>query len=208
MLDGVMRPLIEKPLTQLARGISSLGLSANSITLLGLVIGLACAVSIAVGLDAMALAFLGLNRLADGLDGPIARISGATDRGGYLDIVLDFVFYGAVPLAFVLRDPDANAIAGSVLLFAFYVNGASFLAFAALAAKRGLESTRAGSKSIYFSAGLVEGTETIIFFVLMLLFPAWFPALAFIFAGVTLLTAFGRIILAWTTFAEDIAQMP
>jgi phosphatidylglycerophosphate synthase len=201
MLDGVIRPLIEKPLTQLARGVASSGISANSVTLAGLVIGLACAAAIAVGHDTIALAFLIINRVADGLDGALARIRGATDRGGYLDIVLDFAFYGAVPLAFVLRDPALNGVAGGVLLFAFYVNGASFLAFAAMAAKRSLETKCRGLKSIYFSAGLIEGTETILCFVLMLLFPDWFAALALIFAGLTLLTALGRIILAWTTFA-------
>jgi phosphatidylglycerophosphate synthase len=201
MLDGVIRPLIEKPLTQLARGVASSGISANSVTLAGLVIGLACAAAIVAGHDTAALLLLVLNRIADGLDGALARIRGPTDPGGYLDIVLDFVFYGAVPLAFVLRDPALNAVPGAVLLFAFYVNGASFLAFAALAAKRGLETSSHGPKAIYFSAGLIEGTETILCFVLMVLFPAWFAPLAFIFAGLTLLTALGRIILAWTTFA-------
>lgn len=201
MLDGRMRAVIERPLARAAQGFDGWGVSANAVTLAGFVIGLACAGALVAGHDGAALLFLALNRLADGLDGALARIRGATDRGGYLDIVLDFAFYGAVPLAFVLRDPALNGVAGALLLFAFYVNGASFLAFAALAAKRGLETSSRGSKSIYFSAGLIEGTETILCFVLMLLFPAWFPALALIFAGLTLLTALGRIILAWTTFA-------
>jgi phosphatidylglycerophosphate synthase len=201
MLDGMIRPLIEKPLAMTAQGLGHLGVSANAVTLAGLVIGLACAAAIAAGQDGAALLLLVLNRIADGLDGALARIRGATDRGGYLDIVLDFAFYGAVPLAFVLRDPALNGVAGAVLLFAFYVNGASFLAFAALAARRGLETSSQGPKSIYFSAGLVEGTETILCFVLMVLLPAWFAPLALLFAGLTLLTALGRIILAWTTFA-------
>lgn len=196
-----MRAIIDTPLTAMAHALAPAGLGANAVTLAGLVLGLACAGVIIAGLDGLALALLAANRIADGLDGAIARTTAATDRGGYLDIVLDFVFYGAVPLAFVLRDPALNGVAGAVLLFAFYVNGASFLAFAALAAKRGLETSSRGSKSIYFSAGLVEGTETILCFALMILFPAWFPVLALVFAGLTLLTALGRIALAWTTFA-------
>lgn len=196
-----MRAVIERPLARVAQGLGGWGVSANAVTLAGFVMGLACAGSIVAGHDEAALLLLALNRLADGLDGALARIRGATDRGGYLDIVLDFAFYGAVPLAFVLRDPALNGVAGAVLLFTFYINGASFLAFAALAAKRGLETASRGSKSIYFSAGLIEGTETIFCLVLMLLFPAWFPAIALIFAWLTLLTALGRVILAWTTFA-------
>jgi phosphatidylglycerophosphate synthase len=201
MLDGRMRAVIDAPLTAMARALAPLGISANVVTFAGLVLGLACAGAIVAGSDVLALALLAANRIADGLDGAIARTTAATDRGGYLDIVLDFAFYGAVPLAFVLRDPALNGVAGAVLLFAFYVNGASFLAFAALAAKRHLETSSRGPKAIYFSAGLVEGTETIVCFALMLLFPVWFAPLALIFAGLTLLTALGRIILAWTTFA-------
>jgi phosphatidylglycerophosphate synthase len=112
------------------------------------------------------------NRAADGLDGAVARATQRTDRGGFLDIVCDFAFYGAIPLAFAVRDPAANALPATALLFAFYVNGASFLAFAAVAAKRGVESQAWGEKSIYFTAGLAEGTETILFFAAMILVPA------------------------------------
>ncbi len=77
-----------------------------------------------------------LSRLCDGLDGAVARHTQKTDRGGFLDIVLDFAFYGVIPLGFVVAEPAQNAVAGAVLLFAFYVNGASFLAYAIMAEKR------------------------------------------------------------------------
>jgi phosphatidylglycerophosphate synthase len=206
MLDGRMRPLIDRPLKRIAAACAGLPLSANAVTLIGLGFGLGCALAIVWGMDGLALLLLAANRFADGLDGAIARRDGPGDRardlGGYLDIVLDFVFYGIVPLAFVLRLPEANAVAGATLLFAFYVNGASFLAFAVLAAKRRLETTAQGLKSIYFSAGLVEGTETILCFALMILFPAFFTPIAFVFAGLTLATALGRVLLAWRTFGD------
>ncbi|MCC2113690.1 MAG: CDP-alcohol phosphatidyltransferase family protein, partial [Hyphomicrobiales bacterium] len=135
-----------------------------------------------------------------GLDGAVARATTKTDRGGYLDIVFDFIFYGAVPLGFVLADPAANAIAGAVLLFVFYANGASFLAFAIMAAKHGLENTRQGAKSLYFTGGLAEGTETIAVFLAMCLFPTAFPWLAYGFATITVVTTVSRILLAWQTF--------
>ena len=138
-------------------------------------------------------------RLADGLDGAIARAGQKTDFGGYLDIEADFLFYGAIPLAFALRDP-ANAVAASFLLLSFYANGASFLGYAILAEKRGMQTDTRGQKSLYFTAGLLEGSETIGFFVAICLFPGLFPVLAWVFGGLCLLTMLARVALARRVF--------
>lgn len=140
------------------------------------------------------------SRLCDGLDGAVARASVKTDRGGFLDIVLDFAFYGAIPLAFAIAEPEKNALAAAVLLFAFYANGASFLGYAVMAEKRKLVSEARGSKSLYFTTGLAEATETIIVFVLFCLFPSAFPLIAYVFAAMTLVTTGARIVLALRTF--------
>jgi phosphatidylglycerophosphate synthase len=158
---------------------------------------------VAAKLDALAVALIVANRALDGLDGAVARATERTDRGGLLDIVFDFVFYGGIPLAFALRDPALNAAPAAVLLFAFYVNGASFLAFAAVAAKRRLENVLFADKSIYFTAGLAEGTETILFFLAMALFPAAFLILAYAFAGLTLMSAVARVVVAWHAFRDN-----
>ena len=109
-----------------------------------------------------------------GIGGAVARARGKTDFGGYLDIVCDFTFDGAVPLAFVLLDAAANGTAGAFLLFSFYVNAATFLGYAILAEKQGLETRSRGEKSLYFTAGLMEGTETIVVFVFLALWPGLF----------------------------------
>jgi phosphatidylglycerophosphate synthase len=140
------------------------------------------------------------SRLADGLDGAVARVRGKTDFGGYLDIAADFAFYGAIPLAFVLRDPAANGLAGAFLLFSFYVNGATFLGFAVLAAKRGMETTTRGEKSLYFTAGLLEGTETILFLLVLAVWPGMFVPGAWVFGTLCLVTAGARVALAARTF--------
>jgi phosphatidylglycerophosphate synthase len=202
MLDAAIRRIIDPPLDRLGRRAAALGLRADIVTILGLGLGLACAGAIAFGLDLLAGLLLALNRFCDGLDGALARATRRTDRGGFLDIVFDFAFYGAVPAAFALRDPDANALPAAILLFAFYVNGASFLALAAMAAKRGLESRIHGLKSIYFTAGLAEGTETILAFAAMILWPGLFPVLAYLFAGLTLMSALARVSLAWRVLAD------
>ena len=127
------------------------------------------------------------SRIGDGLDGAVAKIAGKTDLGGYLDIVLDFVFYGAIPLGFVLADPAANATAGAVLLLSFYVNGASFLAYAAIAEKRKLATTVRGPKSLFFTTGLAEATETIVVFWPSACCRSGLPAIAYAFAAADLL---------------------
>jgi phosphatidylglycerophosphate synthase len=202
MLDGLVRRLIDPPLDRAGEALARWKVPADLLTLLGFVTGLLAAAAIALEHDRMALVLLVPSRVLDGLDGATARASTRTDRGGFVDIVFDFAFYGAIPLAFAVRDPGTNALAAAVLLFSFYVNGASFLAFAAVAARRGLESDIRGVKSIYFTAGLAEGTETILVIVLMVLLPAWFPILAYGFAGVTLMSVVARVTLAWRVFAD------
>ena len=202
MLDGWARQKLDPLLDRLAAGLSAAGASANAVTIAGAVIGLLAAASIGAGMFPLAIALILLSRLSDGLDGAIARIRGKTDFGGYLDIVLDFLFYGAIPLAFIIYDPSANAVAGATLILSFYVNGASFLAYAVMAEKRALESRARGEKSLFFTTGLAEATETIAVFVAMCLVPAWFAVLAWLFAAICFYTAVSRIVLASRTFVD------
>lgn len=200
MLDSLARRLIDPPLEALARPLARAGLGADAVTLAGLLASLACAGLVAFGQTGAALAALVLSRLADGLDGALARLTRKSDRGGYIDIIFDFALYGAVPLGFASLDPQANALAAAALLFSFYLNGAAFLAHAAIAARRGLTTRAQGEKSFYYVAGLAEGTETIAVFVAMLLWPQHFAALAFAFAALCLASAAGRVALAWREF--------
>ncbi len=200
MLDGLLRRMIDPALARLGRHLVAAGVQADQVTVASLVLGLACAGAIVFGQDLAALALLAAGRLADGLDGAVARVRGPTDRGGFLDITFDFIFYGSVPLAFALRDPVANALPAAVLLAAFYANGASFLAFAALAAKRGLSTEARGVKSLYFTVGLMEGSETIAFFAAFILAPSWFPALALLFALLCFVTCLSRLMLGIRVF--------
>ena len=202
MLDGWAKARIDPHLESVARRLADAGISANQVTLAGFVVGLTAAVAIAMGWFLLGLALFLANRLADGLDGAIARLNGPTDLGGYLDIVLDFAIYGAIPLAFILVDPAANGLAGAILLVSFYVNGASFLAYASIAARRGMSSTARGTKSIYFTTGLAEGSETVLFFVAFCLMPHWFAPLALVFAALCFWTAFWRIMAARAAFGD------
>ena len=200
MLDGRMRTLIDPPLNALGHGLARRGLTADHVTLIGLALSLAAGAAIAMQAFWVGLGFVVASRLADGLDGAVARATHKTDRGGYLDIVCDYVFYAVVPLGFAIADPSANAVAACVLLCAFYVNGGSFLGYAIFAEKHGLSTDRRGSKSLYFTGGLAEGTETIAVFVLACLLPGWFAPLAYLFAAMVVVTALARVMMAWQTF--------
>ena len=200
MLDGIMRGIVARPLAMLARRVRPYA-GADAVTAAGLGFGLAGAALVAAGAPSWALAGLALSRLCDGLDGELARQSGMTDRGGYLDIVCDFVFYGAFPFGFAVLDPARNALPACGLLLAFYINGATFLAFAAVAARRGMKEELRGPKALYFTTGLAEGTETIAVFAAMCLWPGAFAGLAWAFAAVCVVTAAARVALAWRVFA-------
>ena len=199
MLDGWTRKRLDPVLDAFGSRLAHAGVSANAVTFAACAIGLGAAAAISAGWFGLGLLLLGISRLGDGLDGAVAKIDGKTDLGGYLDIVLDFVFYGAIPLGFVVFDPSANGLAGAALLFAFYVNGSSFLAYAVMAEKRKLSTDARGPKSLFFTTGLAEASETILVFIAFCLFPAWFSVIAWAFAALTLYTAVSRIVLAWRT---------
>jgi len=163
------------------------------LTLAGFAIGLLAAVLIAQRAYGAGLALLLLSRLCDGLDGAVARQTQPTDRGAFLDITLDFIFYAAVVLAFAFADPAANALAAAALLAGFMGTGSSFLAFAVMAAKRQMSKPMSSEKSFYFLGGLTEGTETLGFFVAMCLWPAQFALLAWVFAGLCVVTTIARV---------------
>ena len=201
MLDGWMRGVIDPGLNLVGKSLAERGVTADGVTLSGLALGLLAAAVIALGGPGWAAALpLMASRVADGLDGAVARARGKTDFGGYLDIVCDFVFYAAIPMAFVLRDPSANGVAGAFLLATFYINGSTFLGYAVLAEKRGMETRSRGEKSLYFTAGLLEGTETIAFFLILCLVPWAFAPLALVFGSLCLVTALSRVLLARRSF--------
>jgi phosphatidylglycerophosphate synthase len=200
MLDRHIRPFIDPPLNKLGRSVARMGLSADTVTLAGLALGLAAGVAIVLEAFFVAILFILASRLADGLDGAVARARGVTDFGGYLDITCDYVFYATIPLAFVALDPQAHGVAGAFLLLSFYVNAGSFLGFAVLAEKKKMRSDAHGVKTLYFTGGLLEGTETIVFFLLLCLFPAYFVPLSLGFGVLCLVTALARVLLAAKVF--------
>lgn len=202
MLDAAIQRLVKPALTGSARVLVRRGIGADTITVAGFVLGMAAAFAIALHSYWTGLALLLASRLMDGLDGAVARATQPTDRGGFLDITLDFLFYAAIPLAFAIADPARNALPAAVLLAAFIGTGSSFLAFAVVAEKRRIASTALPDKSFYFLGGLTEATETIICFAAMCVWPHRFAHIAYGFAVLCGITVVMRIGWGWRRFRD------
>lgn len=193
MLDRFMLPIIKQPLNQVSRLLDKTGVTANQVTIAGFVVGMMAIPLIATQNYALALAAVIFNRISDGLDGSLAQIQGPTDQGAFLDISLDFVFYSAVILGFGLVSPEQNALAAAALIYAFICTGVSFLAFSIMAERRQLDRLIYPNKGIHYMAGIAEGTETILFFLFILIWPDYFVPAAWIFALICYVSAGLRI---------------
>ena len=200
MIDAALQPLQQRFLQLPAQILTHLGIKADQITLFGFLLGLLVVPALAYQAYSLALLFLLLNRFADGLDGAVARLTEPTDRGAFLDISFDFFFYAIFPLGFALADP-VNALPAAVLITSFVGTGSSFLAYAAIAAKRGDTAMDFPQKGLYYLGGLTEGFETIILFISMCLFPMFFPQLAYFFAVACAVTAVSRWYQGWKLFS-------
>jgi len=206
MFDPKILPLTRKILDLSARILVRVGVSADQVTITGFIIGLLAVPFLAFELYELALTAILLNRLCDGLDGAVARRTQLTDAGGFLDIVMDFIFYSAVVFGFLLASPEQNAIAAGLLLVTFMGTGSTFLAFASVAGKRGIENPEYPNKSLHYMGGLTEGFETILAFVAFCLWPQHFPVLAYLFAAACWLTAITRIVAGYRTLKQPTAK--
>lgn len=202
MLDPITTKWIKPPLKVAADKLNKIGITPNQITVFGFLVGISAIPALYLREYYVALGLIIINRVLDGLDGALARETRPTDAGGFLDITLDFIFYSGIIFGFALADPQTNALAAAALIFAFIGTSSSFLAFAVMATKNNIESVVYPNKSLYYLGGLTEGTETIILFVLICLFPRYFPLMAYVFAGACWLTTILRIVAGYSTLKK------
>lgn len=203
MIDARILPLQKAALQPVAQRLAHRRVKADQISLVGFLAGLGAFIALCFGQWLAALLLILANRVFDGLDGAVARIQGPTDRGAYLDIALDMVFYALIPLGFAVAAPDVNALPAAVLIVSFVGTGSSFLAFSAVAAKLGRKAPEFPTKGIYYAGGLAEGFETIAVFVAMCLLPDHFPLIAHGFAALCALTTVIRWRQGWVAFSGD-----
>lgn len=199
MIDKYLRPVKEKLFIPGARIIGKY-FTPDQISIIAFIFGLLSCVLIIFNHLYIALAFWLLNRIIDGLDGTVARISNRqTDWGGYLDIMLDFIIYALIPisLAFCVNDGTIIFITLSVMLGVFYINSASWMYLSAVMEKRDLKPKKMAAEtdltSIIMPTGLIEGSETILLYTLFFFFPNFLHLLFMTVSGLTIIGIIQRI---------------
>jgi phosphatidylglycerophosphate synthase len=193
MLDTALRSRLAPVLDGTATLLDARGISPGAVTGVGLAVGVGACAAAGFGAWAPALALWLANRALDGLDGALARRRGPTDLGGLLDFVADFVVYGGFVVGVAIAVPDAR-VACTALLAAYLLNNVALLSFAPLVEKRRL--ALGDERSLRFTPGLTEGTETIVAYALICLIPRHAATVAWIFAAMVLFTVGQRLVLA------------
>ena len=196
MLDQVLRARLGPTLDRAAGRLATRGISPGAVTGVGLLVGIGACVCVATGLWAPALALWLLNRLLDGLDGPVARRHHATELGGLLEFVADFIVYSGFVVGVAIAHPDAR-LACVALLATYLVNIVALLSFSSMIERHGLPL--GDERSLRLLPGLAEGAETIVVYVLFCLLPGFSTVIAWAFAGVVAVTAGQRVQRAVTT---------
>ena len=201
MFDKTLSPFAKPLLSKMAIYLVKIGVSADAVSILGFITGIVAAFLVGYGHFLLALLFFSLNRILDGLDGAIARVKIPTHRGAFLDIVFDFIIYSSIPFAFAVFN-DKNSFVACFIIFSFVGTGSSFLAYGILQEKVSkINKKPTGEKSFYYLSGLIEGSETIFFIVLILLFPSLFFSIGIFFGCLCWCTTIFRIYSGWRDFS-------
>jgi phosphatidylglycerophosphate synthase len=196
MLDTQARALYRPGFDRVAEQAAKLGVTAPAVTAAGLAVGVAACFAVALEQWLLALALWLVNRALDGLDGALARRAGPTDLGGMLDFLADFVVYAGFVVAVAIAIPDTR-VACTVLLAAYLLNNVALLSFASLIEKRRL--ALGDERSLRFTTGLAEGSETVVAYTAICLLPAHAGTIAWIFSAMVLFTVGQRVALAVRT---------
>jgi phosphatidylglycerophosphate synthase len=205
VIDGRLRGVKDRLVDPVAGRLPA-GVSPGRLTLASLAVGLAAAALAAGGMRWWALAAWLVGRVLDGIDGAVARRRGCqSDLGGYLDLMGDTVGYTAIPLGIAISQHDARVwVACAVLLGSFYLNTMSWTLLSAIAEKRSRGATAHGERTtVHMPSGLVEGTETIVLFSLMLALPTQALVLFWAMATLVAITVVQRVVWAWRSIGND-----
>jgi phosphatidylglycerophosphate synthase len=137
-----------------------------------------------------------LNRIFDGLDGVVARIQKKqSDFGGYFDLLADFFVYCTIPIGVVACNPSYwGFIALAFLQMSYCVNAVGLLMLSTILQKS--DGNQKKYTTVIMPTGLIEGTETIIFYNILLLFPQHSTTLITIFTLLVFTTTLQRLVWA------------
>ncbi len=202
MLDTYLRRHLDRPLTRCASLIDIAPVTPDRVTGVGLILGLGSAAAAGVQWWWISLLLWVVSRIADGLDGPLARLRQARvgapaekGAGGFFDISADFLVYGSTVVGVAVGVTSAYGAPWwpfLLVLLAYYVNGTAFLAFSSIAERYGRRLD--DGRSLSFLGGLAEGAETIVVHALWLIFPQFAWQIAIAWAAVVGISFLQRVI--------------
>ncbi len=177
-----------------------MGISANTVTVAGFIIGLLAINFLAMNMFGYALLCILINRACDALDGAIAKYAGKTDFGVFLDAALDYMFYAGVIFGFALANPPQNAVAAVFLMFGFIAAAASLLSYAIIAYKNNAPQQPEIGTSPFYLGGIAQGSETFAALIILCIVPNLFMPIAIILGCLSLVKAFSVIVTAYYNF--------
>ncbi|KAI4114581.1 MAG: hypothetical protein LQ338_007983 [Usnochroma carphineum] len=195
--------MLEDEIEKLA-STSSSGAGEARLTAAAFLAGLMSVYFAAYSYTSMSLVFWFLNRVFDCLDGSLARHRGtASDLGGFMDLLSDFIIYSLLPIAVALRDSasDKHWLSVAILEATFFINNFVLFYIAAVAEKQNAAAgadgkARARAKeltSVSMKPALIEGAESAAFFTAMLAFPQHIELLSWMMAFLIIVGTSQRI---------------
>ena len=189
MFDGPWRSTVDKGLTPIGQSLRNAGVTADAVTVLGIVMAGGAAVAIGVGSLRLGLLLLILTGIPDALDGAVAKASGTSSaRGAYFDSVsdrfTDALLFGGVAWHFASERPGSRIM---------------MLPVALMAVAMLVSYQRAKAESLGFDAkgGLMERAERIILLCFGLLFDSLLKWVMVVMLILVVMTAVQRFVKVW-----------
>ena len=192
---------MEENFSRVAKIFQRYGVSANMVTSAGLAfagLGLNFA---ALGATKLALLCFLINRLADVLDGAVARLGGIRPFGIFYDLFADYASYGLFLWGFILLNPQTNASAGAFLFLTLLLSGISLLGYA-LASNKPLPFLNFDTKSCLL--GAAHNLDMFLAVLCFCLLPEFFTMTAIFFGG--LLTLKSLLVLSNAYYVLEISK--
>jgi CDP-diacylglycerol--glycerol-3-phosphate 3-phosphatidyltransferase len=188
MFDGHWRTPVDRGLAPIGASLRRAGVTADAITVAGIVMASAAALAIGAGHLRLGLLLLILTGIPDALDGAVAKASGTTSsRGAFFDSVsdrlTDALLFGGVAWYLASNEP------GRIMM----------LPVALMAAAMLISYQRAKAESLGFTAkgGLMERAERFIALGFGLLFSDLLIAVLWVMFVLTVFTAVQRFVKVW-----------
>jgi CDP-diacylglycerol---glycerol-3-phosphate 3-phosphatidyltransferase len=188
LFDGNFRKGVETGVRPVGSALRKLGIKADHLTGLGLILAGCCAVAIGTGRLGLGLGLLISSSVPDMLDGAVAKASGtASSRGAFFDSTADRV--------------SDSLVLGGIAWYLASTKGAhaALLPFAVLGVSTLVSYERAKAESLGYQAkgGLMERAERVIVLCVGVAFSFILVQLLWAMLALTAITAVQRFVKVW-----------